>query len=380
VGLEGRRRLSRRVLYGTLAGLLSLEQTLVPRAGPQEAGLSTRFFNVLPTGAENPDLAVIIVSTNEAHWLQACLATVFAHAGSSELDVVVVDNDSIDGTRDLVEAGFPEARVVSSCNRGFAHGNNRGLETTTARYILFLNPDTEIRQGTFSELIDELDARPDVGLVGVRQFTPDGELFPTIRRFPNAARAFGEALRSERWPVQFSWGGERVLDQTLYAREYECDWTSGSFMLARREALQSAGFLDERFFIYSEEPDLCLRMKRAGWRVLHLPSMSIVHHACKGGIRPRMAAQDIYARSQYGRKHFAPPHRFAYLGAVAIRHLIRALGGGPDATVAAARREAARLALRTLAGLAEPPFGPPPATAVISPRPRARHSPERHLT
>ncbi|MGI8713977.1 MAG: glycosyltransferase family 2 protein [Solirubrobacteraceae bacterium] len=322
-----------------------------------------------PKESDSPDLAVVVVSTNEAHWLQACLSTVLAHAGSASLDVVVVDNDSSDGTRELVEAGFPQARVVSSRNRGFAHGNNRGLETTTARYVLFLNPDTEIRQGTFGGLVDALDARPDVGLVGVRQFTPDGELFPTIRRFPNAARALGDALRSERWPVQPSWAGERVLDSAVYEREYECDWTSGSFMLARREALQSAGFLDERFFIYSEEPDLCLRMKRAGWIVLHVPTLSIMHHACKGGIRPRMAAQDLYARRQYAHKHFALPHRSAYLGAVAVRHLIRAVGGGSDGTVVAARRDASRLALRTLAGRAEPPFGLPPATAVISAAP-----------
>jgi GT2 family glycosyltransferase len=317
------------------------------------------------------DLAIVIVSTNEAHWLDGCLSSVYARAGTATLDVIVVDNDSVDGTREVVQAGFPAARVVGSHNRGFAHGNNRGLETTTARYVLFLNPDTQVVDGTFGEIVDELDARPDVGLVGVRQLTPDGELFPTIRRFPNAARALGDALRSERWPVRPSWAGERVLDPEAYGREYECDWTSGSFMLARREALQSAGFLDERFFIYSEEPDLCLRMKRAGWRVLHLPSMAIIHHACKGGIRPRMIAQDLYARRQYAYKHFAPPHRSAYLGAITVRHLIRAVAGGSNTDNVIARRDAARLALRTLAGRAEPPFGPPPATAVISGNPRA---------
>jgi hypothetical protein len=319
-----------------------------------------------PTEDNAADLAVIIVSTNEGKWLDACLPTVFAAAGGAELDVVVVDNDSKDGTREIVESRFPQARVVDSRNRGFAHGNNRGLETTTARYVLFLNPDTEVVEGTFGALVAELDARPDVGLVGVRQLTPDGELFPTIRRFPNAPRALGDALRSERWPIQPSWSGERILDPEAYEREQECDWTSGSYMLARREALQSAGFLDERFFIYSEEPDLCRRIKRDGWKVLHLPDMTIIHHACKGGIRPKMIAQDLYARRQYAHKHFAPPHRAAYLGAIAFRHVIRALPGGSDAETAAARRAAAMLALRTLAGRSGPPFGDPPATAVTA--------------
>lgn len=317
-----------------------------------------------PQTTDVPDLAIVIVSTNEGHWLRDCLSSVYSHAGGAALDVVVVDNDSVDSTRDVVEAEFPQARLVVSENRGFAHGNNRGLETTDARYVLFLNPDTEIFEGTFGDLVAEADRRPAVGLIGARQLTPDHELFPTIRRFPSAARALGDALRSERWPFQPAWAGERVLDEAAYAREYECDWTSGSFMLARRQALQSAGFLDERFFIYSEEPDLCLRIKRAGWRVVHLPSMTIIHHACKGGIRPRMIAQDLFTRRQYAHKHFSAPHRAAYLGALATRHLIRALPGGADVATVTARRNAARLALRTLAGRSGPPFGPPPATAV----------------
>jgi GT2 family glycosyltransferase len=319
---------------------------------------------MLPNTENSADVAVVIVSTNEGHWLEDCVSTVFARAGTASLDVIVVDNDSRDGTREIVETNFPEARVVSSRNRGFAHGNNRGLETTTARYVLFLNPDTQVVDGTFGALVEELDARPEIGLAGVRQLTPEGELFPTIRRFPSARRALGDALRSERWAIQPAWAGERVLDPDTYARQHECDWTSGSFMLARREALQSAGFLDERFFLYSEEPDLCLRMKQAGWKIVHLPSMAIIHHACKGGIRPKLIAQDLYARRQYAEKHFAAPHRAAYLAAVAVRHLIRALPGGTDAELSAARREAARLALRTLTGRSGPPFGSPPITAV----------------
>ena len=310
------------------------------------------------------DLAIVVVSTNEAKWLLDCLSTVFAHAGGATLDVVVVDNESTDGTRRLVESGFPGARVVDSPNRGFGHGNNRGLETTDARYVLFLNPDTEIVEGTFGALVAMLDENPDVGLVGVRQLTPDHELFPTVRRFPNASRAMGEALASERWPVTPGWAGERVLDLDLYESRFECDWTSGSYMLARREALLSAGCMDERFFIYAEEPDLCLRIKRAGWKVLHVPDMTIVHHACKGGIRPRMIAQDAFARRQYAEKHFARAHRTLYLSAIGTRHVIRAAAASVRGQEAAVHREAARRAITTLLGRGEPPFGDPPPTAL----------------
>jgi N-acetylglucosaminyl-diphospho-decaprenol L-rhamnosyltransferase len=307
------------------------------------------------------DLAVVIVSTNEARWLEPCLRTVYEHGGDARLDVIVVDNDSTDGTRELVEEGFPQARVLASRNRGFAHANNRGAEGSTARHVLFLNPDTEVLDGTFGELVRILDARPEIGLAGVRQVGGDGVLWPTIRRFPNAARAFGEALASERWPWRGTWTGERETELARYDREVDCDWTSGSFMLVRRDALLAAGLLDERFFIYCEEPDLCRRIKRAGWQVRHLPAMTIVHHAGKGGVRPRMLAQAVYARRQYAAKHFSGPHRAAFLSALAARHAVRAVVPGRDR---ATQRAASRLALRTLAGISGPPFGPPPGTAI----------------
>jgi N-acetylglucosaminyl-diphospho-decaprenol L-rhamnosyltransferase len=314
--------------------------------------------------SEVADLAIVVVSANSARWLERCLSSAFDHAGSARLEVIVVDNSSTDGTRELVESSFPRARVVSSPNRGFAYGNNRGLEQTSARFELLLNPDTEIVEGTFGELVDLLDARPQTGLAGVRQIAADGTLWPTIRRFPSVTRALGEALFSERWPVKPAWAGERVLDWSAYEREGECDWTSGSFMLARREALLSAGLLDERFFLYCEEPDLCMRIKGAGWQVRHLPQMTIVHHAGKDGVRPRMVAQDAYARKQYAQKHFGPVYRGLYLSACGVRHLIRATGAQPAGSDAAARRDGARRALGTLVGRAEPPFGAPPPTAV----------------
>jgi N-acetylglucosaminyl-diphospho-decaprenol L-rhamnosyltransferase len=319
------------------------------------------------------DLAIVIVSYNDARWLDDCLSTVFAHAGTAELEVVVVDNESNDGTRELVESRFPEVLVVSNVNGGFGHGNNRGIESTSARYVLFLNPDTEVIQGTFGALVDRLDECPEVGLAGARQLMPDGELIPTIRRFPNASRALGEAFASERWPMHPSWAGERVLDARPYTREFDCDWTSGSFMLARREALSSAGCFDERFFLYAEEPDLCLRIKQAGWSVRHLPDMTITHHALKGGMRPRMMAQESLARRQYAQKHFARPHQTTYLAVNGLRLLIRAVVATVARREGALNREVARVSIKALRGRGEPPFVVPSQTALTPSSRRGRH-------
>jgi N-acetylglucosaminyl-diphospho-decaprenol L-rhamnosyltransferase len=313
--------------------------------------------------SERYDITIAIVSTNEAHWLTACLESVYAHAGSARLDVVVVDNESKDGTAQVVAEGFPQARVVRCPNRGFAHANNRALMTTLARHVLFLNPDTEIVEGTFGELVELLDARPDVGLMGVKQLDGDGNLYPTIRRFPNALRALGEAFTAESWSLRPGWLGERELDLGRYDQERDCDWTVGAYMLARREALFSAGFMDERFFLFSDEPDLCLRIKQAGWRIIHSPLMTIVHHAGKAGVKPRLVAQDALARKIYARKHFAGPHRALYVGALAARHAMRAVPRGRGESDAA-QRAAARTALRTLFGREQPPFGAPPPTSV----------------
>jgi hypothetical protein len=310
------------------------------------------------------DLAVIVVSYNHEAWLTPCLTTVFERSGDLDLDVVVVDSESTDGTAALISDSFPEARVVSCRNRGFGHANNRGLLTCQARYVLFLNPDTEIREGTLADLVSRLDERPDIGLASVRQVTADGILHPTMRRFPNALRALGEAIGSERFPRALGWLGPRVLDRRLYDQEVDCDWVTGAFMLVRAEALLGAGIFDERFFLGSEEVDLACRIKQAGWRVVHTPRLLVLHHVHAGQpLGERVEAQYAFARRQYAEKHFSPLHRASYLSLVRAGHRVRLIAGllpGQDPGV----RQASGRALRTLRGAEPLPYGVPPSHAV----------------
>src|SRR6476469_4661163 len=178
------------------------------------------------------------------------------HAGEIDLDIVLVDNGD-DGSADYVKERFEGVRTVRCANHGFGHANNRGLEIADARYVLFINPDTEVLKGSLAQLVDHFDRRPEVGLAGARQLRADGTLAPSIRRFPSAANMLAEALGVERVPGLRRQLGERQLDPRRYQREVACDWTSGSFMLARREALDACGWFVERFFLYSEETDLC---------------------------------------------------------------------------------------------------------------------------
>lgn len=315
------------------------------------------------------DLAVVIVSSpNEPHWLGPALSSVFAHAGRLALDVVVAQVQPGDGARELVEVGFPRARVVTCENRGFAYANNVAWRTCDARYALFLNPDTEILDGTLAELVGWMDQHLGVGLAGVRQVGADGSLLLTIRRFPSVLRAFGEALASERWPFHSSLLGERELRLDLYDRETACDWTTGSFMLVRREALLGAGLMDERFFLYREEVDLCLRIRRAGWEIRHLPLMTILHHADKGEPSERLEAQHALSRLLYAEKHFGRLGRAAHRVALGARYGARSVplpGSSP------ANRAAAAAGLRITLGSRRVPF---PAAAGPAPARRSSYS------
>jgi GT2 family glycosyltransferase len=298
------------------------------------------------------DVCVIIVSHNGKRWLDAALATLFERAGGVDLDVVVVDNGS-DGAVAHVEERFPAVRTIASANHGFGHANNRGLETADARYVLFLNPDTEFLSGSLGDLIAGLDRRPDVGLAGVRQLDSAGALAPSIRRFPSAANMFAEALGVERVPGARRVLGERELDPAAYGRETPCDWTSGSFMIARREALEATGGFDERFFLFAEETDLCWRIKLAGWQVMHMPQLTIRHYERDQGLSSRLEAQAAYARVQFARKHFQRVAQYRW--ALAFRYALRigfysALGDRKQG-----QRQAARAALATVRS-GQPPF------------------------
>jgi GT2 family glycosyltransferase len=274
-------------------------------------------------GAEKAvhDVCAIVVSHNGKHWLDTCLRSLFEHAGEVDLEAIVVDNGS-DGSAAYVEERFPAARTVSCANHGFGHANNRALEIADARYVLFINPDTEVREGTLAGLVAELERQPRVGLAGARQLRADGSLAPSIRRFPSALHMLAEALGVERLAGVRRVLGERELDPREYERQRPCDWTSGSFMLARGAALAEVGRFDERFFLYAEETDLCWRLERAGWQVVHLPQMTICHFEDDRRGSPALEAQAAYARMQFARKHF-PEAAADYRWAMGLRYALR---------------------------------------------------------
>jgi len=306
-----------------------------------------------------PDLSVIVVTHQGRDLALHVLRTARAATGPIEVEWLVVDSGSSDGTPDAIERELPEVTVMRRPNIGFAAGNNVALRAARGRYVLLLNPDVEIVDGTLAQLVAAMDGRPEVGIGSSITHYPDGELQASIRRFPSPARQLGEALMLTRLP-SLSHLQEDECRPEVYEREQSADWLSGSFLLVRREAVEQAGGLDERFFLFSEETDWCLRVRAEGWDIRHFPTMHLTHHTGRTE-RPDLFAQNSHAKVLYARKHFTLPGRTAFRAALALRHALRCAGLIVPALLRAGVRErlaAERLALLVVLGLAAPRYRP----------------------
>ena len=248
------------------------------------------------------DISVIIVSWNVRELLKRALQSVLddARAANLAVEIIVVDNASRDGTVEMLRADFPRARVIANTeNAGFTRGNNQGLASASdARYLFLLNPDTEIFPGALRALTAFMDAPENAraGIVGPQLVYADGTLQSSRRRFPTFATALLESTKLEQLFPRNRWLTNYRLLNTDDARAQDVDWVVGAAMFARRAVYEQIGGLDERFFMYSEELDWCLRAKQNGWRVLYFPDARVLHHEAKSSAQA-IAQRDIYFHS-----------------------------------------------------------------------------------
>lgn len=318
------------------------------------------------------DLSVVVVTHNGRELALRTLRSARGALGGLRAEWIVVDSGSSDGTPEAIERELEDVEVLRVPNRGFAAGNNAGIARASGRYVLLLNPDVEIREGSFADLVAALDSRPDVGIASVVQRGPEGELQFSMRRFPSPLRDLGESLFAARWPVL---GTMQELEarSDRYGREASPDWVVGAFMCVRAEAIESIGPMDERFFLYSEEIDFCLRARQRGWDVRHLPLMTVTHHA---GRRDRgdLMAQLAHSRALFARKHHGRLGSLGIRAALALGYLLRIVTRVPLAAVdSASRRRIATeaQALSVLLGVAPPPLraGDPASPLATQPQP-----------
>ena len=248
----------------------------------------------------SPTISIIIVSWNTAKLLKRCLDSIYAAVPPISFEVIVVDNASADMSVNMAEADFPEVMVVrNEENLGFAAGVNLGLARARGEFMMLLNPDTELRPGAAALMLDFMKSDPDVGLVGPRLVLPNGELLKSGRKFPSFLREALETTRLYRL-IRGHHDNRMLWGREDFDSNVEVDEVSGACMLVRRAAFDSVGPLDERFFVYYEDVDWCLRMKKAGWKVCYVGEAEVVHSWAQGALKLGvLESKGLLYRSQY---------------------------------------------------------------------------------
>ncbi len=233
----------------------------------------------LPPVSADINLSVVIVSYNTREMTIECVQSVLDHKGGLNVEIIVVDNCSKDGSAAALRENFPGITVIDSpANGGFAFGNNIGFERAHGRYILLLNPDTRVHAGSLETAITYMENNPDVGVMGPRVRLDDGSQQSSMIRYLSLTQLFFIIFMPSPWMRKTSLFGDSRYADLSRDEINSIDAVSGCFMLARRKILEETGGLDQRFFMYGEESEWCRRITRAGWDIHYNPNVEILHH------------------------------------------------------------------------------------------------------
>lgn len=258
--------------------------------------------------ADEVELSVIVVNYNTAPFLSRCLRSIDTYLKAIRHEVCVVDNASSDGSLEMLKKHFPQVQVVANkINLGFAAGVNQGLEKSCGRFILWLNPDTELLDGKMTELIKYFAQEPTIGIVGPQTVDLDGSIQFSCRSFPSFEAAFFNrySLLTKCFPSNRH-SQRYLLSHWDHKTIREVDWVSGACFLHRRKVLDEIGLLDERFFMYCEDVDFCFRAKQAGWKVVYHPGCRALHRIGESSrfYSKRMIIERHRSIWHYYTKHF----------------------------------------------------------------------------
>lgn len=225
------------------------------------------------------DIAVIIVNWNAREDLRRCLLSLYVEPKpTAAYEVWVVDNASEDGSAGMVASEFPQVQlVVNTENAGFSKANNQAIARTDSRYVFLLNSDAFIHSGALDQLVAYADAHPQAGIVGPKVLNSDGSLQFSCRRFPSLGAGFFRNTYLGRLFPHNKFARDYLMNDFDHARDIAVDWVSGCAMLIRRDLLEKIGALDERFYMYCEDVDICQRAWEAGWGVVYAPQAVVTH-------------------------------------------------------------------------------------------------------
>lgn len=273
-------------------------------------------------------LSIIIVNYNVKYFLEQCLHSVQKACVGLKTEIFVVDNNSVDGSNQMVRQKFPEVRLIAnSINTGFAKANNQAIRESTGEYVLLLNPDTVVEEDTFRKVIAFMDENPKAGALGVKMIDGRGKFLPESKRgLPTPWVAFYKMSGlSSIFPKSKVFGRYHLgfLDENKIS---EVDVLAGAFMLLRKSALDKIGLLDEDFFMYGEDIDLSYRITRGGYQNYYFPDTRIIHY--KGESTKKSSINYVFvfynAMIIFAKKHFSPGHASTFSILIRIAIYIRA--------------------------------------------------------
>jgi len=273
------------------------------------------------------DLSIIIVPHRAKEEMKVTLDAVYNSKTNYSYEVIIVDNDSQDGTVEMIRQGYlsrPEiaakTTLVENANEGFGKGNNRGMEMARGDYILLLNPDTKVAEDNFQVMVDFMKAHPEVGMASSKLIKANGEIDWASRRSePNPKIAFYR-LSGLQYLMPKKFGGYNVLDKHV-DEETEVECIVGAYMMISRDCYRKVGGFDEDFFMYGEDVDLCYRVRAAGYKIWYYPKTYSYHY--KGQSSKKASAATLYhfhnAMWIYYNKHYRQKSNFimtalVYLG------------------------------------------------------------------
>ena len=274
------------------------------------------------------DLSVVIVNYNVVFFLEQCLNSVFAASKNLNVQIFVVDNNSVDGSINMLKENFSSVVLIENKeNVGFSKANNQAIKRANSPYVLLLNPDTVIEEDTFDKCIDFMNSNTDCGGLGLRMLDGKGNFLPESKRgFPSPSVAFYKIFGlSYLFPKsqKFGWYHLGFLSEF---EVNEVDVLSGAFMLLRTETLEKVGLLDEQFFMYGEDIDLSYRIKLGGYKNYYFPETKIIHY--KGESTKKSSVNYVFvfykAMILFAKKHFSNKNANLFSFAINLAIYMRA--------------------------------------------------------
>jgi len=274
------------------------------------------------------DLSVVVVNYNVAYFLEQCLNAVLAASKNLHVQVFVVDNNSVDGSVEMVQTKFPDLHCIANKeNVGFSSANNQAIVLSDARYILLLNPDTVVEEDTFDKVVSFMDEHPKAGGLGVRMVDGKGRFLPESKRgLPKPMVAFYKIFGLSKIFPKSKRFGRYHLGYLSEFETNEVDVLSGAFMLMRKETLDKVGLLDETFFMYGEDIDLSYRIQLGGYKNYYFPETKIIHYKGESTKKSSVNYVFVFYRAMviFAKKHFSQNNAKLFSMAIHMAIYLRA--------------------------------------------------------